>query len=47
MLIIKLFKKGLLPMDRVRAIQEEIAGFIDAEVLNKKGEYYTDSNAYE
>jgi len=33
-------RDGLLPKDRVRAIQEELAGFLDAEVLDPKGEYY-------
>ena len=33
-------RDGLLTQDRVRAIQEEIAGFIDAEVLPPTGEFY-------
>jgi len=33
-------RDGLLPQERVRAIQEEIAGFLDAEVLDVNGEYY-------
>jgi len=33
-------REGLLPHDRIRAIQEEFAGFLDAEVLDPKGEYY-------
>ena len=35
-------RDGLLPKDRVRAIQEEIAGFLDVEVLDPRGEYYHD-----
>ena len=34
----------LLPVDRIRAIQEEIAGFLDAEVLDPKGEYHLNAN---
>ena len=34
-------RDGLLPQERVRAIQEEFAGFLDAEVLNVNGEYYS------
>jgi hypothetical protein len=34
-------RDGLLPQERVRAIQEELAGFIDAEVLQVNGEYYS------
>ena len=33
-------REKLLPKDRLRAIQEELAGFLDAEVLDPKGEYY-------
>ena len=32
-------RDGLLTQDRVRAIQEEIAGFLDAEVLHPDGEF--------
>ena len=35
-------RDGFLPKDRVQAIQEEIAGFLDAEILDPKGEYYND-----
>ena len=31
---------GLLTQERVHAIQEEFAGFLDAEVLDPNGEYY-------
>ena len=30
----------LLPHDRIRAIQEELAGFLMAEVVDKDGEHY-------
>jgi hypothetical protein len=33
----------LLPKERVRAIQEEICGFLDEEVLKPGGEYYCDA----
>ena len=33
-------RDGLLLQERVRAIQEELVGFLDAEVLDPKGEYY-------
>jgi hypothetical protein len=31
---------GLLPQERVQAIQEEIAGFLLEHVIGPKGEYY-------
>ena len=33
-------RDGLLTQDRVRAIQKEICGFLDAEVLHPGGEFY-------
>jgi hypothetical protein len=30
----------LLPQLRLKAIQEELAGFLNREVLNKNGEFY-------
>ena len=33
-------RDNLLPTERVRAIQEEICGFLDEEVLKPGGEYY-------
>jgi hypothetical protein len=32
----------LLPTQRIKAIQEELAGFMLREVLNKKGEHYVE-----
>ena len=36
----KEMRDKLLPTDRVRAIQEEIAGFLLDQVIDPKGEYY-------
>ena len=33
-------RDGLLTQDRVRAILEEIAGFLDVEVLHPNGQFY-------
>ena len=33
-------RDGLLPRERVQAIQEEIAGFLLEQVIDPKGEYY-------
>ena len=33
-------RRNLQLKERFLAIQEEIAGFLDAEVLDPKGEYY-------
>ena len=33
-------RNELLPQDRVRAIQEELAGFFLDHVINKAGEYH-------
>ena len=33
-------REKLLPADRVRAIQEEIAGFLLDQVIEPKGEFY-------
>ena len=32
----------LLPQDRIRAIQEELAGFFIDHVINKAGEYHVE-----
>ena len=32
----------LLPQDRIRAIQEELAGFFLDHVINKAGEYHVE-----
>ena len=32
----------LLPYDRIRAIQEELAGFFLDQVINKAGEYHVE-----
>ena len=37
---IERLREGLLPQDRILAIQEEIAGFLDADLLDPTGEYY-------
>jgi hypothetical protein len=33
-------QEKLLPTQRIKAIQEELAGFMLREVLREKGEYY-------
>jgi hypothetical protein len=33
-------RDGLLPRERVQAIQEELAGFLLEQVIDPKGEYY-------
>jgi hypothetical protein len=33
-------RDGLLPRERVQAIQEEIAGFLLEQIIYPKGEYY-------
>jgi hypothetical protein len=33
-------RKKLLPENRIRAIQEEIAGFLLTEVISESGEYH-------
>jgi hypothetical protein len=33
-------RDGLLPQERMQAIQEEIAGFLLEHVIDPKGEYY-------
>ena len=39
-------RDGLLPNDHVRAIQDELAGLFDAEVINPKGEYHVELGVY-
>jgi hypothetical protein len=33
-------RDGLLPWERVQAIQEELVGFLIEQVIDPKGEYY-------
>jgi hypothetical protein len=35
-------REKLLPTQRLKAIQEELAGFITREVLYEKGEHYVE-----
>ena len=35
-------RDALLPQDRMRAIQEELAGFFPDHVINKAGEYHVE-----
>jgi hypothetical protein len=37
-------RKKLLPTQRLKAIQEELAGFIMREVLHEKGEHYVEDD---
>ena len=36
----------LIPAKRLKAIQEELAGFFNSEVLKKTGEFYHKSNYF-
>ena len=38
-------RDDLLPKDRVRAIQEELAGFLLEEVIHRNGEYHQELDA--
>jgi hypothetical protein len=35
-------REKLLPTQRIKAIQEELAGFLLREVLHEKGEHYVE-----
>ena len=35
-------RDALLPRERIRAIQEELAGFLMKEVIDERGEHYTE-----
>jgi hypothetical protein len=35
-------REKLLPTQRIRAIQEELAGFLMREVIDEKGEHYVE-----
>ena len=35
-------REKLLPVHRIRAIQEELAGFMTREVVDEKGEHYVE-----
>jgi len=37
-------REKLDPKDRIRAIQEELAGFLLKEVIAKKGEHFEDDD---
>jgi hypothetical protein len=37
-------REKLLPTQRIKAIQEELAGFIQREVLHDKGEHYVEDD---
>jgi hypothetical protein len=36
----RVLRETLLPQERIRAIQEELAGFLTREALDPKGEHY-------
>ena len=42
LLKIQRMREQLLPNQRIRAIQEELAGFLLEEVISEKGEYHFD-----
>jgi len=35
-------KEDLIELERIRAIQESLCGFLLDEVINRKGEFYSD-----
>ena len=35
-------KRGLLPEEHITAVQEQLIGFLNDEVVNKNGEFYYD-----
>jgi len=37
-------REKLLPDQRIRAIQEELAGFLLKEVIHEKGEHYVEDD---
>jgi hypothetical protein len=37
-------REKLLPTQRIKAIQEELGGFMLREVLREKGEYYVEDD---
>jgi hypothetical protein len=37
-------REKLPPTQRIKAIQEELAGFMPREVLREKGEHYVEDN---
>jgi hypothetical protein len=39
-------QEKLLPTQCIRAIQEELAGFLLREVIDEKGEYYVDDEEH-
>jgi hypothetical protein len=39
-------REKLLPTQRIRAIQEELAGFQLREVIDEKGEYYVEDEEH-
>jgi hypothetical protein len=38
-------REQLLPNQRIRAIQEELAGFLLKEVIDEKGEHYVEDES--
>jgi hypothetical protein len=39
-------REKLLPTQRIRAIQEELAGFLMREVIDEKGEHYVEDDEH-
>jgi hypothetical protein len=39
-------REKLLPTQRIRAIQEELAGFLMREVLDETGEHYVENEEH-
>jgi hypothetical protein len=39
-------REKLLPTQRIKAIQEELAGFLLREVLHEKGEHYVEDDEH-
>jgi hypothetical protein len=39
-------REKLLPTQRIRAIQEELVGFLMREVIDEKGEHYVENEKY-
>jgi len=39
-------REQLQPNQRIRAIQDELAGFLLKEVIDDKGEHYVEENDY-
>ena len=35
-------KRGLLPEEHITAVQEQLIGFLNDEVVNKNGDFYYD-----